>query len=285
MLAEMHETMAGECPACGKPLAAPFCGQCGEKRLDHHALSLGHFLEHAAEAFIHFDGAIVRTLKTLVLAPGRLTADWARGCRKPYLAPVQLFVLMNVLFFAATAYNGWNTLSTTLFVYLNRMDAYQDLARAKVDQKLAAARETGEQYAARFDAASRTQAKSLVILMVPVFALGLAALRAGQGRYFAEHLVFAVHFYAFLLLLLAVQTTLTTWLLRLSSGWSDQAVDMWGSSVTLTVLLAYLTLAMRATGTRSVWRAGAEAAVLVGWFMAVLFGYRFLLFFVTLATT
>lgn len=77
------------CVSCAAPLNGSFCIARGERRFDHHALSIKHFVEHAFKAFTHVDGAIFRTLRTLAFAPGRLTAGWAAGCRKPYMAPVQ----------------------------------------------------------------------------------------------------------------------------------------------------------------------------------------------------
>lgn len=285
----MHESLAARCPNCEADLGAGrFCAVCGEQRFDHHSLSLKHFLEHALEAFTHFDGAISRTLKTLVARPGKLTADYVRGCRKPYLAPVQLFLLMNLLNFAVTAWNGWNTFATDLYTHITWTD-HQTIARGMVKQKLAERKMKFEEYAPVFNAKSRTQAKSLVILMVPMFALALAALRSYQGRYFAEHLVFSVHFYAFLLLYISVTSSLTNYIV----GWvksagvavTPQGLDSVVSWIAAAVLVWYLSVAMRVTGTASWLRAAAEGVFLTGVMVIVLHLYRFLLFLICIYTT
>jgi len=90
----------------------------------------------ALEEFIHFDGAIFRTLKTLAAHPGRLKAEYVHGRRKTYRAPVQLFLLMNLLTFAVTAWNGWNTLATDLYTYTT-WTAHQDIARKMAQERLA----------------------------------------------------------------------------------------------------------------------------------------------------
>ena len=165
-----HDSAAWLCANCGASIDSAFCGACGEKRFDRHDLSLGHFFEHTFEAFVHFDHSILRTLRALVIQPGRLTADWTAGRRKSFHPPVQLFLLMNVLYFVATALNGWNTLATNLDTHISWTD-HQELAKSMVDGKLAARGITLKEYRPVFDAKSTIQAKSLVILMVPEFAL------------------------------------------------------------------------------------------------------------------
>ncbi|MCC6537982.1 MAG: DUF3667 domain-containing protein [Bryobacterales bacterium] len=285
----MHDSLASNCPNCDTDLGSGrFCASCGEQRFDHHSLSLKHFLEHAIEAFTHFDGAIFRTLKALVAHPGKLTADYVRGCRKPYLAPVQLFLLMNLLNFAITAWNGWNTFATDLHTHIT-WTKHQTIARGMVKQKLAERNMKFEEYAPVFNAKSRTQAKSLVILMVPMFALALAALRIFQGRYFAEHLTFSVHFYAFLLLYISVATSLTnyivTWLKNAGRTVTPQGLDSVISWIAAAVLVWYLSAAMLATGTASWWRAVLKGVFLTGATMFVLQLYRFVLFLIGFYTT
>jgi hypothetical protein len=241
------------------------------------------------EAVIHFDGAILGTLKTLVLRPGELTAAYTRGNRKPYLAPMQLFILMNLFYFFATALNGWNTLSTNLETHVG-WTQHQTIAKPMVEQKLTARGMTFEAYASVFDAKSRIQAKSLVILMVALFALGLAALRFGQGRYVAEHLVFSLHLYAFLMLYLSITSTAANgilWALARGAGFSPGyvALDLAISLILGAVFVWYVSSALRATGTRTWPAAMAQGVVLVGWMLAVLWLYRFLLFLVGFYTT
>jgi hypothetical protein len=69
-----------------------------------------------------------------------------------------------------------------------------------VDSELRARNITYEDYRLRFDGAIEGQAKTLVIVMVPIFALLLYALYWRKRRYYVEHLVFATHFFAFFLL-------------------------------------------------------------------------------------
>jgi len=114
---------------------------------------------------------------------------------------LQLFVFCNVIFFFAQPLAGFNSLTTPLEVHLTGMP-YRQAARRMVDAAVAAKQVTLEEYRAQFDATIHNQAKSLVILLVPMLALALVPLYWRGRRYFVEHLVFATHFYSFFLLLL-----------------------------------------------------------------------------------
>jgi hypothetical protein len=285
----MSSPASAICPNCGASLTGAYCAACGEKRFDHHSLSLAHFLEHAFEAFVHFDGAIIRTLKALVLRPGQLTADYVQGRRKPYLAPVQFFLLMNVIYFAATALNGWNTLNTNLVTHVTWTE-HKPIARRMVREKLAATKQTFAEYQRKFDARGGVQAKSLVIAMVPLFALFCAGLQFHRRGYLVEHLVFSLHFYTFLLLFLSVSTSITTLVLSRmnAAGWrpDDVAIDNVTSTISLWCVLAYLYFALRRTNVAERWYVSAlQSLVLTVAFMAVLMAFRFGLFLATFYTT
>ncbi len=222
------------------------------------------------------------------LQPGRLTADWAAGRRKSFHPPVQLFLLMNVLYFVATALNGWNTLATNLDTHIS-WTGHQEIAKSMVDGQLAARGVTLKEYRPVFDAKSTIQAKSLVILMVPVFAVAVALLSLWSGRYVVEHLVFSVHVHAFILLYLSVSTSLTTVVLgALRYGGirpTSQAIDEVVSGVWLLILSLYLAVAVR-TMYRNGWLLSiAKAGLLCYAWLTMLRLYRFALFLVTFYST
>ncbi|RYF85547.1 MAG: hypothetical protein EOO03_13100 [Chitinophagaceae bacterium] len=49
-----------------------FCSFCGEKKTDHHDLSLKHLAEESIEGLTHFDNKLFRSLKVLIRKPGLL---------------------------------------------------------------------------------------------------------------------------------------------------------------------------------------------------------------------
>lgn len=136
-------------------------------------------------------------------------------------------------------------------------------------------------YDARFAAMTTTQAKSLVILMVPLFALLTSAVYGRARRFYAEHLVFSLHGYAFILLLISAAGLCVYVLLRglasvgVEPAW--QVVDTGLGLFMIGVMAPYLAVAVRRAFGAGRWAAVLGTAVLIPGFMAVLYVYRSIL--------
>jgi hypothetical protein len=251
LLAELPadaEVRAAACPDCGEPIEGRFCALCGEKRVEERDYSLSHFLGEALNVIADLESPLTRSFFALLFRPGLLTAEYLAGRRKRYLKPVQLFVFCNIIFFFAQPLAGFNTLNTPLRVHLSGLP-YSAAAQRMVAGKLEREKIAPGEYHARFDATSKNQAHTLVILMVPLLSLVLLALYWRRRRYFVEHLVFATHFYAiFLLLLLALHlfTLLAFRLVRLL-GVAPFAVneDLLLTGVLMSLVGTYLFVALR----------------------------------------
>jgi uncharacterized protein DUF3667 len=196
------------CVTCGESLRGPFCWNCGERKLGEHDYSLHHFLKHALEAFTHLDGNIVRSARLLVTRPGFLTGEYLVGRRTSYAAPLQLFLIMNLAYFLIQPWIGWNSLTTSLAAHLND-EFYSPIARRLVDHALHRMELPLSAFEQRFDTIAATHAKSLVILMVPIFASALTLVHRGANRYYVEHLFFSLHFFAFWLILTSANLVVT----------------------------------------------------------------------------
>lgn len=184
------------CPTCGARVSGKFCPGCGEKKFSVADLSIRHFFTHAMGEFFHFDSKIFFSFKLLFTKPGFLSAEYARGCRKPYLHPFQVFFIANLIYFFLQPLTGWSGLKTPLYVHTH-MSNYTSLATHLVAQRVAAKGIAEPEFARSFDHVVDLQARSLVLLMVPMFALALWLMEWRKRKFFGEHLAFALHFYAF----------------------------------------------------------------------------------------
>lgn len=262
-------------------MGGKFCAHCGEKHVEPGDHTLRKFGSHLFEAFTHADGKIFLTLHHLLLRPGRLTADHFLGRRKPYIPPLQIFLIANLVFFLLHPLIGSNTLTTSLNTHL-RYTWHQGIAQALVEPRLAARGLTAEAYAGVFDAAAVTQAKSLVILVVPIFALAVMILYWRQRRHFAVHLTFSFHFCAILAL-----TNLTVRLLR-SADVFPSAENMSRGIIGFSLLFmtSYLFRAVRVVFAHEApWLTTLKALALGIALLLSLQAYRFALFFITFWST
>jgi hypothetical protein len=166
--------------------------------------------------------------------------------------------------------------------------------RSAVQTRLAKTGETQVSYAARFDANLQNQKKSLLIVAVPILALFMLILFAGTGRTYAEHLVFSVQVYAFLLAYLAA----TAFLFLLPLILALRAIGPAGVSIgqrldsemgidlmLLVGLAVYMYLGFRRAYHTSRFRSGINALLLAGAVGLMIGLYHNVLFYVVFWTT
>lgn len=270
------------CPECGEPIPERFCTRCGEKRVEARDYSLRHFLAEALNVIANLESPIPRSFFALLFRPGLLTSAYLVGRRKRYLKPLQLFVLCNVIFFFAQPLTGFNTLTTPLNIHLHRMP-YSQRAQRMVSAELARRQMPLEEYRTRFDAVIQNQAKSLVIVMAPMFALVLLMLYWRRRRYLVEHLVFATHFYSFFLLLLLALRFVTLPAFRAAHSYGlmteDYNFDFIFTIIFLSVCGVYLYHAQRRVYQQRRAMTLLKCVTLVFFVAVIIQTYRFILFF------
>jgi hypothetical protein len=270
------------CPTCRSAVATPFCSRCGEQPLSPRDLTLRGLAEKALHALTNIDARTARTAWKLVRQPGELTLAWTRGVRRLYVAPFQLFLIANVIFFALQWLTGENVFSSSLDSHLHHQD-WSDLAQSLVARHLETTHSSLEQFATTFDRAVVLNAKSLILLMTLPFALLLPLVFLRERRPFMTHVVFSLHLYTFLLLLFCIALLAAKVSGMLGFGGLDEPmVDNVLSVANLAACTVYIFFAVgpvySATGTLRAAKA-IFLAVAVG---VIVLGYRFVVFLITL---
>ena len=177
------------CPTCRRAVATRYCPTCGERPRSPRDLTLLGLLEQAFEALTNVDGRLLRSFRCLVAAPGSLTVAFIEGRRKPFLGPVALFLVANVVFFGVESLTHGLVFSTPLQSHLNDQP-WSPLVQRIVASRIAAAGTTLESYAPEFDGAIALHARSMILLMVLAFAPFPALVFLRRGHPFAAHVVF-----------------------------------------------------------------------------------------------
>jgi hypothetical protein len=229
--AEPEAGAPARCPNCSAPAGSPFCPECGQPRHDRLHVPLRHLLGEVVEEAVGLDSRFARTLGSLLARPGTVSADVLAGRRARYSSALRLYLVASFAFFALSALlpgpgrGGQGAIS----LQLGRADGSalqvssarpEDLASAEAElrrdggrlstalaDRLHAMRALPPGEAARRLQADLFQALPRVaFVLVPVFAALLGLAFAGRGRFYAEHLVVALHQHAvgFLLLVPSV---------------------------------------------------------------------------------
>ena len=274
----MADVVDRVCPSCGAPLTRRFCADCGEKHITSHDYSIVHYAEHLVESLTHFDIRSFRAIGLLAFSPGELTRAFLDGRRKRLVGPIQLFIIINVVF----ALFGANTFRTPLRVQrgswmAETKERWIEHAQEATDVRI-------EEFEREFDRNAAIQAKTWIFMMIPAYALLLAVLYGFKG-YFFEHIVFATHFMAFVLLwILTGGFAMAVGLKLAGVRWTGQQFDNVISLVLLAGMLVYLFVALRRVYGDRWWAALPRSLALGAAFLPVLLAYRLMLFFVTIKT-
>jgi hypothetical protein len=205
-----------------------------------------------------------------------------QGCRRPYIGPVSLFLLANVMFFATEALTGGSVFTTPLQSHLHSQP-WSPAAQELVSHRLETLKTTLDRYTPDFNRAIARNARSFIMAMALSFALPTWMVFRKSGRPLVAHAVFALHVYAFLLLLLCVATAVPP--LHSFFGGAGFASENLDHIIAITVLACcamYLYVAMGTVyggGTR---RRVLQTLSLTVAMATLALGYRFVLLLLTL---
>ncbi len=225
---------AAVCAGCGAQLGGPYCSQCGERVLDHHQLSVWHFISHnLVHEFSHVDSKIARTLRYLFFRPGFLTEEYFAGRRLAYVNPVRLLVTAVIAFALLVHGSGFTVMTIgklrlsmlppgipeTLSIQdtVNRLDLFGFLTSrlARVRQHTDVEKEASVE---RFHHELRNYSTALSFGNVILLAGLLFLLFHRRRRYFLEHLVYSLHVACFMLFFSIIPLNIFRILFILSQG-------------------------------------------------------------------
>jgi Protein of unknown function (DUF3667) len=275
---------AWTCPTCNHAVSTRHCPACGERALEERDLTLRGFFEQVFVAFTNVDSQLIRSLFYLVARPGALTMAYLQGRRLPYIRPLQLFLIANVLFFAMESLTNSTIFSTPLDAHLHTQP-WSGFAESLVTRRLMSLHTTMELYEPVFDRAVAVNARTLVISMALAFAPVLSIVFYRKHRPFMANVVFSLHLYAFVLLLFSCTlTAMGVSTLLGGPGLQSQSLDDALSVGLLMACGAYLYAAIGTAYSETGILRVLKGLVLTMAVAAIVLGYRFGLLLITLYT-
>jgi hypothetical protein len=182
---------SGPCLNCRTLLTGHFCATCGQKVVAPNPTlhDLWHEFTHE---MLHVDGRLFRSVKLLFVRPGFLTREYCAGRRARYLAPLRLYLIFSILFFALEAYFPPPTT-----VYQDpKLGQVASTAGLRVSGDRLLRNRTPEQIVELFQGAQHNWVPRLMFVLVPLAALLLMAFTRREKRHFPEHMYFALHLHA-----------------------------------------------------------------------------------------
>ncbi|NIJ55414.1 DUF3667 domain-containing protein [Dyadobacter arcticus] len=175
------------CKNCGNQFSGKYCSHCGEKVYGEHDRSVLHFLEEVFHFATHFEGALLTTIKTFILHPGKVSDDYCFGIRKKYFKPISLYLLLVVLYLLFPKFEGLNM----RLQFYERQPVYGQFAGQKIKSVM---QKTGMSFAQLeevFRAKSEKTSKFLLPVLIPLTALFFWLLTFRRRKYFFDQIIFA----------------------------------------------------------------------------------------------
>jgi hypothetical protein len=241
---EGHKATHGsKCQNCGEPLAGPYCSACGQHDVDYHR-SFGPMVEDALEGFFHFDGKFLKSARYIFTRPGFLTKEFIAGHRVRYAHPLRFYIFASFLFFAVTALTAHKR--TPAESARDAKEVADELKAEGIETPAAKALSADAASAAAAqpggvvpspsqgaDGHSRVKAfqrvlnkagnvdrqafarelahllPEMLFFCLPILALILTLAFHRSGRFYVEHLIFALHIQAFAFLAMIVSSVVT----------------------------------------------------------------------------
>lgn len=241
------------CENCGAGLTGPFCATCGQPRRSP-ITSVRAFAAATLDDIANLDSRLLRTLCALLFQPGLLTSEYLKGRRIRYTQPVTLYLLAAATFFFTASFRPFlwvDTARQQVVGALPGMTVGSDVAEQTM-RELDAAGISLESFAAGFVDVVNAFLPAFLIGSVALFSLVLFALHCRREPRYLHHAIFALHWTAFYLLVLAAARLFPP-------GWVVQVVPLF-------IGILYLPVALR-----RVYRQPVPVAVFKG--LALLFTF------------
>jgi hypothetical protein len=217
------------CPNCANEHAGEFCSACGQRNVDLH-VPIGGLVREAAEEALGVDSRLRHTLVPFFFRPGEVTRDYLSGRRVRYTSPLKMYLVAAAVFFFAFASQDRPNV-----IRIDAKDKARPAAAGKIDnyflQRVDRFEKLGPDGPRLLATNMAGALPKALVLLLPIFALLLKLF--WRKFYYAEHLVFALHYHAFALLLLTPGSLL------------PGAAGNSANGIALMACLVYLFLALR----------------------------------------
>lgn len=215
------------CLNCGAPLRGQYCSICGQRGRTR-LISVWELLRDAVGDLFELDSRLWRTIIPLVLRPGRLTHEYLRGRRVRFMPPFRSYLVLSLVFFLVAFFDSQKL--AILYEAEEETADGQTRSPEEIRQESCdlsgyntegmpewlSRRLTRERLELMCERVSAGGSRAFVdrlldnvppslFLLLPLMALILKILYPLSRRYYVEHLLFVIHFHAFLFLILTLE--------------------------------------------------------------------------------
>jgi hypothetical protein len=228
------------------------------------------------------DNKFVKSLWLTVANPGFISREYADGRRVNYIRPLQLFFILNLIYFLFPILQLFNSSLRTQMYYL----FHSAFARNLVLNRLT---EEGMSLAAfelMYNEKTTSLAKLLIMIFVLLASLPLSVIFSKKNRYFTDHTTLAVELVSFNIFVNAILLSILLWISNFLIRWSNSGWEGYLNDTTLTIVFVSTNLYFLYRASKTFYGQKGKRLIIksmlgiLGLFLA-LEVYRLILFFLT----
>lgn len=270
------------CKSCGHTFTGLYCNQCGEKVIEPKDRSMRTFLSNILLFVSLADSRFIKTLWLTIKNPGFLSKEYADGRRVKYLRPLQLFFILNLVYFLFPVLQLFNSSLRTQMYYL----FHSSMVRKLVIEHVVNEGISIDGYSLMYDAKTTGLAKLLMVIFVLLASLPLSLIFIKKNRYFTDHVTLSVELACFNIFVNAIFLSGLLWVLSRILHWSGSSLGDYLNDTTFTVIFISTNLYFIYRAARTFYQQKGKRLIakslvaIIGLFLS-LEAYRLLLFFVT----
>lgn len=235
-----HKSEKSELPAsascrnCGTELIERYCHHCGQDFFAGNEKTVGEILYNTMDTVFAWDNKILRTLKLLLFFPGRLTKEFLSGKVVRFVYPAKLFWFITILFFAVISFKNSDnkkidtaeTTETVSYIDKEEIKDTKEIGEISVPKKSNKRDPTDEMTENQVREKLFAYLPYVLFLLIPFFALLLFIFFHKKRKYYANHMIFALHFHSFVFLLFTLFVLV-----------KDYIPDAWHTTFNIVILL------------------------------------------------
>jgi Protein of unknown function (DUF3667) len=278
-------TKERRCSSCGNKFFGRYCNRCGEEVIVHGEKSFRNAFLHSFQSTILWESQFIHTLSLIVRTPGQFSLNYINGIRVPFIRPVALFLIVNLLYFLFPVFETFDAPLRTQMHFL----PHKEIATQLVDQLIDEHGTNLADFTVRYEQHSSSLAIQLLILFAVLSAVPIALINYSNESYFIDHLIVSFEFNSLVIFVthLLLPWSLTLIISILATMGIDASFLLNGLLFSVMVmgicLFVFYLFEKRVYGQKNR-RAWLKSFLMIAGLFIALQVYRIILFFVTILT-
>jgi hypothetical protein len=271
------------CKSCSNTFNGYYCNQCGERIVEAKDRTFKSVIGKVLIATTVVDNKFIKSLRLTIANPGFLSREYVDGRRVMYMRPLQMFFILNLIYFLFPVLQMFNSTLNTQRTIL----PHSRLARIIVAEKIRKEGFSLTGYELMYNEKTTGLAKMLIVIFVILASLPLSLIFVRRNRFFSDHVALAVELTSFNLAVNAIGLTMLLWLISLLFHWLKVDWGLYLNDLTLTIIFVLTNLYFLFRASQTFYNQKGKRLIIkaflgiLGLFLA-LEAYRFILFFITI---